>query len=272
MSKYQDGNMRAKSQIGRLAILGAVFSLASCASGPKRTYDVVKESQWELGKAPILSEVITTPLESAESVASRAAMYTYATTRKQDKFESNEAFEARVKNTPPLKNAFIATPLRTHDCTSYDFATKTYNISCRGFQRTAALSSTSKVTGTITLANAYTSRDVEMTELSRTYLSMAVDAVGKIAMSSEEAKAIDSDLMVGVVFSVSGVDYEFSGCGKGELTYLDSKACKELGFKSGSVANTSDKVIIPKDLLEFVVFRKSNDKVLFHKTYGLMQK
>lgn len=263
--------MNIKLNLDRLVLLCAIVTLAGCASGAKRTYEVVKNTQWDLDKAPTISEVISIPLDSAETVAKLAFEYTYNIERKKDKFESDESFKNRVSNTPPLKKAFLAMPLRTYNCTAYDFATKMYSISCEGFRPTTELSTKSEVTGSMKLSNAYASRDVEMTKLSRTYLSMAEDAVGKLSMSSDEAKAIDRDLMIGVVFNVQGGDFKPDGCGKSEMTFLDSKSCKETGFKSGLAVETWDTVIIPKDMLEMVVFTKSSNKVLIHKIYGLKQ-
>ncbi|MCF8210070.1 MAG: hypothetical protein K9K38_11805 [Rhodoferax sp.] len=260
--------MKNAGMVEKAALLCMGVVLAGCASAPQRVVESVKIDLWELDKSPLLSDVISMPVEKIEDVASRASLATFLKNRK-DKFETEDAFKARVASMPPIKNAFVVMPLRTYECTSYDFATKSYNVSCAGFRVTTELASEVKPTGTTKLANAFGSRDVEFVDRSSYYLSAKADAVFKLAMSSEDAKKIDNDLMIGLVFSIASADYDLGGCSKSDISILDDKTCKEIGFKSGIVVQSKKYMVIPNELLDVVVFRKSDQRVIRRETFAV---
>jgi hypothetical protein len=257
--------MKKSGMVEKAALVCIGLVLAGCASAPQRVFESTKIDLWELGKAPLLSEVITMPAEKIEEVASRASIATFQKSRKE-KFETDEMFKARVANMPPMKNAFVVMPLRTYECTSYDFATKTYKVSCPGFRLATELASDVKTTGSTKLANAYASRDVEFVERSTYKLSAQADAVFTLAMSSEDAKKIDNDLMIGLVFSIQSADYDLGGCGKYDS---DDKICKEVAFKSGMFVQTKKYTVIPNELLDVVVFRKSDQRVIRRESFAM---
>jgi hypothetical protein len=260
--------MKKTGMVEKAALVCIGLVLVGCASAPQRVFESTKIDLWELDKAPLLSEVITMPVEKIEDVASRATIATFQKSRK-DKFETEDAFKARVASMPPMKNAFVVMPLRTYECTSYDFATKTYNVSCPGFRAATELASEVKPTGSTKLANAFGSRDVEFVDRSSYYLSARADAVFKLAMSSDDAKKIDNDLMIGLVFSITSADYDLGGCSKSDISIMDDKTCKEIGFKSGMVVQSKKYMVIPNELLDVVVFRKSNQRVIRRESFAM---
>ena len=119
------------------------------------------------------------------------------------------------------------------------------------------------------LANAFGSRDVEFVDRSSYYLSARADAVFKLAMSSDDAKKIDNDLMIGLVFSITSADYDLGGCSKSDISIMDDKTCKEIGFKSGMVVQSKKYMVIPNELLDVVVFRKSNQRVIRRESFAM---
>ena len=257
--------MKIIGMVQKAALACMVLVLAGCAGTPQRVFDSVKIDLWELDKAPLLSEIITVPVEKIEDVASRATVATFQKSTKE-KFETDDMFKVRVANMPPIKNAFVVMPLRTYECTSYDFPTKTYKVSCPGFRLATELANGVKTTGSTKLANAYASRDVEFVERSSYYLSAQADAVFTLAMSSEDAKKIDNDLMIGLVFSIQSADYDLGGCGKYDS---DDKICKESAFKSGMFVQSMKYKVIPNELLDVVIFKKSDQRVIRRESFAM---
>jgi hypothetical protein len=253
--------------VEKAALVCMALFLAGCAGAPAPAivYESVKVDLWTLDKAPLLSDVISMPVEKIEDVASRATLETFEKSRKA-KFETDAMFQARVSNMPPMKNAFVVMPLQTYECTSYDFAIKIYKVSCPGFRLATELANVSKITGSTKLANAYASRDVEFVESSSYYLSAQADAVFSLAMSSEDAKKIDNDLMIGLVFGVKSADYDLGGCSKYNS---DDKICKDSAFKSGMFVQSMKYKVIPSELLDVVVFRKSDQRVIRRQSFAL---
>jgi hypothetical protein len=234
---------------------------------------VVSESKvWNLQNAPTLNEVISTSISNAKDVAKKVSTQKFIASRK-DKFETDEAFKARVANlSQGFGTAFFVKPLRTHDCTKYDFQKNTYNIACKAFRPDDKLDEEIKATGKKTqLANAYASREVEFFESSEYYISVATDAIAALNISSDDAKKIDRDLMVGVVISISSADFTLSGCGEIDVIILDDKFCKSFAFKSGAAYKNSKYMIDPGALLESVIYLKSTNQVLAHKKYTLQK-
>jgi hypothetical protein len=260
-------------RIFMIACIGFLMTtLEGCGTTAPTSKFVTSDTKtWKLEDAPNLAEVITVPVTNIAEVARKVSTQTFMATHK-DKFESDEAFKARAeKATQGYGTAFLVKSLSTYDCTKYDFQKNVFNINCKAFRKDDELEKEIKPTGKKTqLANAYTSREVEFFE-SKTYrVSVATDAVAQLNISSDDAKRIDRDLMVGVLISIKSADYEMGGCSEVDVTY-DSKVCKPTAFQTGAAFSTKDYMIIPKEILETVIYLKSSNKVLSHKKYTLQK-
>lgn len=248
----------------------ASIILTGCAT-PTTQFVVSDSKVWNLQNAPSLSEVISTPIANVSELAKKISTQDFMATRKE-KFETDEAYKARIeKSKQGYGTAFFVMPLRTHDCTKYDFQKNVYSIACKAFRADNELDKDVKSTGKKTqLANAYASREVEFFESNSYHISVATDARAEFNISSDDAKKIDRDLMAGVLISISGAKFDSSGCSEIDIRY-DDKICKPLAFKSGAAFKNYKYTIEPEAILEAVIYQKSTNKVLAHKKYTLQK-
>jgi len=248
------------------ALLLMSIVLTGCATTEPYPYSL-NQKVWSLQEAPNLSDVIKTPITDVIPTAKKLSkQYFLASTK--EKFETDEAFKLRQLESGKkgLEKLFFVKKLDTYKCTNYDFKKNVYDISCKGFSATDEIAFETKETGKTTLANAYTSREVVLNESDFYYLSAYANARTILSISSEEAKAIDKDIMIGIVVSIDAVKRDFSGCNQADLTF-GNEICKSVGFKLGSVSYRNTYTLIPKAISDVVIYLKSNNKVLAHTTY-----
>lgn len=255
-----------------IGVFAFLAQLGGCAEAPKqKQFEAATTKNWNLEDAPILSGIISKPIDSIVEISEKIVEENKEKKRR-GKFESDEEFKVRIAALPATRNVFFVVPLKTGDCTKYDFATKIYSISCRGFRLADALENSSKITGKSTLGNAYTTRDVEYIQLRKYHVNLSIDGIGNLHISSEEAKAIDTDLLFGILASVKDATLEESGCTKNDVDFrADYSTCRASAFKVGTAVEELKYIVITDAILESVIYTKSSNKVLQHRIYGSVQ-
>lgn len=256
-----------------LSLVISILVLAGCGTtGATARYEISESKTWTLQDAPSLKEVIKTPIANVADVAQKVSNQFFQAKRKE-KFETDDAYKARVeKSREGYGVAFFVKSIITNDCTKYDFQKNIYTISCKALRPSDKLYEETKSTGKKTqLANAYTSREVEFFENRSYRLSVTNDALAELNISSDDAKKIDKDLMVGVLISIKSADYDLGGCGEADIKYDIDKICKSVAFSTGAAFQTLKYMIVPDEILETVIYLKSSDKVLAHKKYKLVK-
>jgi hypothetical protein len=246
------------------------FLLAGCATNaPVTQFSVTDNKVWDLKSAPKLNQVISTPVSDIKSLSEDVFKKSFNASRKE-KFETDDAFKLRAEKTrASYGTAFIVKPLDTSKCSNYDFKTNKYILDCLAFNPTDLILSEVKSTGEkVTLSNAYTSREVEFFVSNSYSVATYTKAAVELNINSDEAKEIDKDLMVGVIISISDVILKFGGCSNAKIMIVDDKICKDIAFKSGAAYSDFKYTIEPKDILETVIYRKSNSNVLQYKKFA----
>lgn len=246
-----------------LALAGIVVG---CAVNQPKQFQTLSSNTYDLKNAPKLDAVVKQPVADISKVYLNAW---YASAEKtKEKFESDGEFQARVEKASKIDNAFIVKNLETNKCTNYDFKTGSYDINCWGIKPSNLLMTKSKSESKI-VANKYRTRKVDVVQKDNYYLAANVFVKQRLSVSVEDAKKLDSDLMVGVLIKPADTSSKRSGCSEYDLTYnvYGSNACNEIAMDTGMALLTYEKTVGVAELLEMVVYRKSDNKVLIHEIY-----
>jgi len=260
--------MPSRSAI-RTIVLAAVLPalLGGCiALYRSQSMTVQDKTDWQLGKGPLLSDVIPIAPESIIDVVNRGN----ADAMRRRKFETAQEFDARVQNA--RRPVLIVTPLPVEiTCrTTYDHAAQVYSIlSCLPFEDTRPVTS-STVTGTAVQAmEAGMQRQLRF----NTYhlLATAMWQQNMVA-TREEARKLNDDLMAGIVVDRYQIREPIClSCGMRALNTLAPSKPPPPGRKHAPkpqvaydgytyhVATTSFK--------DLVIYRKSDNRVIYHARY-----
>jgi hypothetical protein len=266
-------------QKGLLTVL-LVGALTGCATqGQVRTYKIADKKQWEIGQGPTVSEIVNLPQESIDTIAKRGAPQPPV----KEKFETEEEFRRRSAVKPPA--IFVVAPIVTTkgaNCeTSYDHDKGTYSVKqCLPFLSSRPITSIHREGESFGLANAYDSRTIKRNIWEKYFLSATVDWSHELKISKDVAKEIDNDLMAGLVLKEFAVAKSCSLCSTRDLSDAlagmskamsgrSSKGWRDTAFREGEILEDWDYRVGTSGFEEMVVFRKSDQRVLYRARYIL---
>ncbi len=269
-----------------MAIVIATTSLSACVTtAPDQPamdqLVTVKETYWGPGEAPLLKDLIALRPQSLDVIARLPDQLLV----KRVKFESDAEYAARQSAVPdPYFMTTRFTTDETGTCKSaYDHASATYVIEkCRIFSPTEPVL-TVQTTGTaLTLANAYQSREVERI-VYRTFTVLSdLTWQAKYKISRDEAVRLDSDLMVGMVFSKKSTSGECPICeARNALDSSDdlmnrlakkngrvrSPGWKDEALRDGKFAEAWHYAMKPIGISKLVVYRRSDSRVIYEREF-----
>lgn len=214
-----------------------------------------EEQQWLPGKGPTLSELVgltAISLENVQKIKSERLVV-------RDKFETDEQYQARVDKAN--KGFLVISSLDVGDSsscdTTYDHAAGEYKISkCLALVGTAPLHRNIG-SDTVRLANMVDSRDVKRTVKAAYYIGASIPWSQTIKISPEEARHLEHDLMVGIVSKEFTVDRNCYSCDRRSATW------KKEAFLDGYTSEDWSYTIRPSKVERFVVYRRSDSRVLY---------
>lgn len=271
-------------------ISASILLITGCASSPPTVFfKVDTESNWQPGKGPLLSELITIQQENINELADRISAPPIA----KGKFESDADFENRKAKV--RTSAFMVVPLqmtKERNCESiYDANSQKYRVdNCLPFLSSRVVSSNERFGKPFTLSNAYTSRQIQ-TKISTNYRILATfDWKTEYTLPLEDAKKLDSDIYAGILMESPRFQKTCSLCesrksqdslaelassiaafnGKG--SQASTNGWRDAAFREGEIWENWDLSIIPNTVKRVVIFRKSDQRVLSDKTYILSNK
>jgi len=249
------------------ALLLAII-LHGCATHTPTYYEVSYTKTFNLEDGPLLSTAIPQPVELLSNIVKDNSKPT------RGRFESEEDFNQRLEIVDVEKSFVVTIPLEleTGACrnTSYDFDSNTYNLRCDGFDAKNSLQSVLKDSKILKLQNAYTARDVEFIKTSDYRLAAGFPVIANLSLTAEEAKNVEGDLMAGLAFTVTPDSIKLIKNGYCFFSLpadLLDDICKETGFQTGMLVDETIWIVHPKTITDLVVFRKSNNKILYHEKY-----
>lgn len=239
-----------------------------------------REKTYPIGTGPTLQELITLTPKGIDEISKMPDQFNFA----KSKFETDEEFSKRAENTP--QSYFLAANLdtnRKNECEStYNHATSTYEIiACQAFSSKIPTLTKTTSGDPFTLANAFDKRVIAR-EIHNTYYllhNQTWNATYKI--TREEAKKIDSDLAIGIVFSKKLTSSECPICKsrealdatndlvqaladfKGKPLTSNNNGWRDDAFKTGVLVEYWNHFIKPDGANKFVVFRKSDLRVIY---------
>ena len=236
---------------------------------------------WLPGQGPTVSELVglaTIPLEDApkfrfESLAAR------------DKFETDEEYKARLDKVK--KGILIVSPLDVSDSrncqSSYDHAAGEYKISkCLALIGGAPLIKRRFEGDPIRLSNMYESRDIKRIVNEEYYVSSNVGWNQALKLSREEAKNLDTDLMVGIAATelnigkkcrscdIRAEDEKFNDIANAAANLQNKRVVdpytagwKKDAFLSGTIIDDWTFTIKPAKVERLVIYRRSDSRVIY---------
>lgn len=269
-----------------IATVSVITSLSACvtAAPDQQVPDhpaTAKETYWGPAEAPLLTDLIALRPQSLDAIAILPDQLPV----KRVKFESDAEYAARQSAVPDPY--FMTTPFSTDEtgtCKSaYDHASATYVIEKCGIFSPTKPVLTVQTTGTkLTLANAYQSREIERI-VYRTFTVLSnLTWQAKYKISRDEAVKLDSDLMVGMVFSKKSTSGECPICeSRNALDSSDdlmdrlakkngtvpSPGWKDEALRDGKIAEAWHYAMKPIGISKIVVFRKSDSRVIYEREF-----
>lgn len=259
--------------------IASALLLTGCAAPRVGVFKEVQSNSWQPGKGPLVSELVRMPQATIKEVALR----TSAPLAPRDKFESDAEFNARkqARNRP----VFLAVPFKTtkeDSCEStYDRESQTYKIaSCMPLFAARVVHSENTQGTPFTLANAYDSRTIQ-TNIWTTYrVLVSVDWQAEYKLPIDEAKAMDSDLVVGIVLDAPTTTHACGLCQQRKSNDALRKLSSAMGnrsssngwrdeaFRSGELLEPWEYVTATGGFSRVVIFRKSDQRVLSDRTFA----
>lgn len=239
-----------------------------------------REKIYPIGTGPTLRELIALTPKGIDEISKMPDRIDL----KKSKFETDEEFSKRAASIS--QSFFLVANLdtnRKNECEStYNHTTGAYEIiACQAFsEKTPTL--TQKISGdSFTLANAFDKRVITR-EIHNTYYFLHNQSwKADYKISREEAKQLDSDLAVGIVFSRKSTSSECPICRSREALDATNDLAQALAnfngkplisnqngwrddaFKTGVLVEYWNNLIKPEEPKTFVVFRKSDLRVIY---------
>lgn len=247
---------------------------------------VTDEKFWEIHEAPLLSDLTKIASEPINVIAKKPDRASFV----RSKFETDEEFMQRKASAQ--ESYFLAAPLATKDggqCASrYDHTSGYYILQkCLMFSDIAPVLTLEEAGDKLSLANAYDKRDIQRV-IYRNY-SVVSDLTwsGKYKLSRDEAAKLDSELMVGILFSKKISSARCNICESRELVDASSELAdvlaktsgrsstkgnsgwRDQAFKEGKLEDSWDYRIVPKNISKIFVYRKTDMRVIYERDNAL---
>ncbi|WP_156401117.1 hypothetical protein [Duganella sp. Root1480D1] len=216
-----------------------------------------EEKSWLPGQGPIVNELVGMSPTAIENLLEPKP----GNSPVRDKFETDDEYNARMGKMG--KGLFAVAPLDTkdsHNClTTYDHAAGEYKISrCLALVGGLPLRHRAFEGSPIRLANAITSRDIRRDIREDYYYTGSYVWNQSIKVSRDEAKALDDDLMVGIVAQDFGVLRKCRSCDSGR-----GPNWKDEAFVRGSLNDSWMITVRPINVQRIVVYRRLDSRVLY---------
>lgn len=246
-----------------------------------------KERRWGAGDGPHVEVLVKTKPSSIEQILK--AGVAEEESRRKSKFETEQEYKARVGRNHP--EYFVVKRLVTDESgkcpASYEHERQVYRVDqCLAVTDKDPFSKQIESGDSFVLANMVDKRKIERNLVKTYFLNANFVWSEALSITRDEAKSLDSDLMVGVVFKGFEKEESCSLCQQrknnealerfvnlaNEVSKIKSTSAgsasfdsdwKNLAFKEGFIVENWDYRITPEKIKRFVVFRGSNFRVVY---------
>lgn len=238
-------------------------------------YKEIDKKRWEPGQGPLVSEIVPSTQRNIIEVAKDRSRLLLA----KGKFETDVEFSKRSATV--LAPVFIVAPISTSkeaNCEStFNHEKNSYQIArCLPLYAPRSIVSEHSFGEPLNLANVYDSRKINRKIWNKYYLAASLAWNDEFSVSKEQAKELDSDLMVGLVVTNPATTSACSLCNGRDVEDSMGDLAKALGskstilgwrdraFKEGELLEDWDYTVTTGGMSEMMVFRKSDQRVLYH--------
>jgi hypothetical protein len=235
---------------------------------------------WALEQSPTVADLTGLTPSQIQDLPKRKAN----TSTSRGKFETEEEYQTRINATP--KGFLVVTAIDTNNSrnclTAYEHMTGEYKVSkCLALAENTAIFKKRFEGDSVRLSNMLDSRDIKRMITESYYLKASFAWNQVIKLTREEAQKLDGDLMVGAVVSDFEIESSCSECEsrtRREATAALMKSAAALSnrpvdtssvdwkreaFLAGSIAEDWTYLIKPTKIQSFIIFRRSDSKVVF---------
>lgn len=236
---------------------------------------------WEINKGPSLQDYLKISPQSIVEISSISNIQDL----KKSKFETDADFENRLASTNQdyLLTFDLDTDRKPECLSTYDHSKSTYEVkNCQLFSKDKPLFSEVVAGKSFTLANAFDKREISKKIINRYFFESDTTLSFKLNISAAEAKKIDTDLAVGILFSEKSTKVNCEICKLRErndaidelaksVSELAGKpsfktsSWKDEAFKTGVLIDDTTYIVSPKKLKKLVVFNRTNNKILYER-------
>jgi hypothetical protein len=257
----------------------------------KQSARLNRQKSWELNNGPNLSEFsISEPVFIATYLKSLNNFQTGNVTR--DKFETDEEFNNRTKK---LASSFFYFDLPVNDaskCTSdFKHSESVYKVSCKINSKNQPLLKFEEVGSSFVLSNAFDKREIKRTIINFINFPIDFDWNAEFKLDRELARMLNSDLAIGFINegkvdinsscelcesrdrqdasaktldNLNSLSESLSVISGRRRTYTPpAKGWKDDAFREGVIIEDWTRKIGINSLKSIIIFRKSNNQVLF---------
>lgn len=265
--------------VGGLWNTCAGFSLPADAIARKELVlnsRIASGKHWPLGEGPLITAALP-PMETIKEAAKRSSSATPQLER--GKFETEEDFKKRASS-PSTR--FLVMPLSTRNegrCkTSYSHDSGTYQvIKCTVFDPAEVIADEQIDGKPLVLANAFDRREIRRVLHHQYRLNASLNWKADYKLAVRDAEALDADLAAGIEVSGLAIQSKCSACDSRDrqdsLRSLSSAlganssagTWRDEAFKTGVIDEDWTHVIQPTKILRYVIFRKSDQRILFER-------
>lgn len=266
----------ASNTCAKISLPGAAVARRSGLLGPAN--GVI--AQWKVGEGPLLREIIKANPQTIQALVESPAQ----AGRGRGKFETDEEYRTRVASGADLQFVIVRVPTNDGErCkVKYNHELGIYSVNgCLVFSESSPLLKNTEYGSPITLSNAFDRREIRRLLLNEYYLAANFSWSTELKLPRVNAESLDSDLFAGVLFDgytsskscslcrtrelADGIDNiaESLAAIKGKSSGSSSNGWKDQAFKSGEVTEDWIYSIKPTAIKRFVVFRKSDSRLLY---------
>lgn len=244
----------------------------------------VKEKYWEINDAPLLTDLINIAPDPINIIFEKPEQGA----KQKSKFETEEEYKNR--RSTPQAPYFMTTPLNTNEtgkCTSeYEHATGFYIVNkCILFSKNKIIMTSQEKAESFFLSNAFNKREIEKIVYKQFSFISNMTWNGKYKISRDEAKILDSELMVGISFLKKKTSIRCEVCNARELedatialttaisqatkkqTFGKNEGWKDRAFSEGKLEEFWDYKLKPEKIKKIFIYRKTDLRVIYQREF-----
>jgi hypothetical protein len=238
---------------------------------------------WTIGQGPLLADYALPAAETLNEAAQRSNAADAQPQR--GKFETEEEYTKRAAR-PITRLLVLPVPAQDESrCkTEYDHALSIYKIRHCTVVNSTLPAASDTVEGTnLVLANAFDRREIKRRQHNKYMLQAAFNWAAEYQVPAAQAAALESDLMLGIEVNGLVSTKKCEICDMRELTDSMQDVSKSLAsltgnrrpapddgwkdkaFREGVLDEYWDYILRPTKIVRYVVFRKSDQRILFEQ-------